>query len=309
RLLDMMEAIGSQIGQFIERLEAEQGLRNYARDVEVARTRAEDATRAKSEFLANISHELRTPMNAIIGMTELALGTSLTREQREYLNSIQSAAEALLVLVNDVLDFSKIEARKLRLENVVFQLRDVLADAMRVLGPRSQQKGIELACHVESNVPDILRGDPLRLRQVVVNLTGNAIKFTDHGEVVLRAWEATETGGIVEVHFSVQDTGIGISPGKQSIIFEAFSQADSSTTRRYGGTGLGLAISAELVGLMGGSISVDSEPGRGSTFHFTARFGVEHLEGNKATAIQHSLTDLPILIVDDNLTNRQILEE
>jgi two-component system sensor histidine kinase/response regulator len=212
--------------------------------------------------------------------------------------------------VNDVLDFSKIEARKLRLEHVVFQLRDVLTDAMRVLGPRAQQKSIELACHVESSVPDILRGDPLRLRQIVVNLAGNAIKFTDHGEVVLRAWKAAETSGIVEVHFSVKDTGIGISPEKQSMIFEAFSQADSSTTRRYGGTGLGLAISAELVGLMGGGISVESEPGHGSTFHFTARFGMEHAHGEeKPPAMQRSLTDLPILIVDDNLTNRQILEE
>src|SRR5262249_49611667 len=196
-----------------------------------------------------------------------------------------------------------------RLENVVFQLRDVLADAMRVLGPRSQQKGIELACHVESNVPDILRGDPLRLRQVVVNLTGNAIKLTEHGEVVLRAWEAAKTDGIVEVHFSVMDTGIGISPEKQSIIFEAFSQADSSTTRRYGGTGLGLAISAELVGLMGGVISVESEPGRGSTFHFTARFGIEDADDDKPSLTQRSLADLPILVVDDNLTNRRIIAE
>ncbi len=310
RLLEMMGAIGSQIGQFIERLEAEEGLRIYARDVEVARARAEDATRAKSEFLANISHEIRTPMNAIIGMTELAQSTSITREQREYLNAIQSSAEALLVLVNDVLDFSKIEARKLHLENVVFQLRDVLTDAMRVLGPRAQQKRIELACHVEASVPDILRGDPLRLRQVVVNLTGNAIKFTDHGEVVLRAWKAAESNGTIEVQFSVKDTGIGISPDKQSIIFEAFSQADSSTTRRYGGTGLGLAISAELVGLMGGAITVESEPGRGSTFRFSARFGVEQIDSDTPPpATQRSLTDLPILIVDDNLTNRQILEE
>src|SRR5215469_901836 len=308
RLLEMMGAIGSQIGQFIERIEAEEGLRVYARDVETARARAEDATRAKSEFLANISHEIRTPMNAIIGMTELAFGTSLSREQREYLSAIQSSAEALLVLINDVLDFSKIEARKLRLEQVVFQLRDVLTDAMRVLGSRAQQKGIELACHVEPSVPDILRGDPLRLRQVVVNLIGNAIKFTDHGEVVLHAWEGSETNGTVEVHFSVKDTGIGVSPEKQSMIFEAFSQADSSTTRRYGGTGLGLAISAELVGLMGGAISVESEPGHGSTFRFTARFGIGDADSDKPRTTQR-LADLPILVVDDNLTNRRIIEE
>jgi PAS domain S-box-containing protein len=308
-LLDMMGAIGSQIGQFIERLQAEEGLRVYARDVEIARARAEDATRAKSEFLANISHEIRTPMNAIIGMTELAQATSLTRDQGEYLNAIQSSAEALLVLVNDVLDFSKIEARKLRLENVVFHLRDVLTDALRVLGPRAQQKGIELVSHVESGVPDILRGDPLRLRQVVVNLTGNAIKFTEHGEVVLRAWKSAESDGTIEVQFSVKDTGIGISPDKQSVIFEAFSQADSSTTRRYGGTGLGLAISAELVALMGGAITLESEPGHGSTFHFSARFGVERPDAEVLPAAQRSLTDLRILIVDDNLTNRQILME
>ena len=308
-LLEMMSAIGSQIGQFIERKEAEDALRVYARDLEAARKRAEEATRAKSEFLANISHEIRTPMNAMIGMAELALETRITREQREYLNAIQSSADGLLSLVNDLLDFSKIEARKLQLDSVGFNLRDALEDTMRVLAPRADQKGLELACHIHRDVPDALMGDPLRLRQVVINLVGNAIKFTEHGEVVLRV--QAEPGGDDNalLRFSVADTGIGIPPEKQTVIFDAFSQADSSTTRRYGGTGLGLAISAQLVELMGGRISVESQPGRGSTFRFAARFELQGRGMEKSPARWRALTDLPVLIVDDNPTNRRILEE
>jgi PAS domain S-box-containing protein len=309
RLLDMMSAIGSQIGQFMERKEAEDALRVYARDLEIARKRAEEATRAKSEFLANISHEIRTPMNAMIGMTELALATRITREQREYLNAIQGSADALLTLVNDLLDFSKIEARKLQLDHVAFNLRDALEDTMRVLAPRAHQKGLELACHVHPDLPPTLVGDPLRLRQIVVNLVGNAIKFTEQGEVVLRGQAETNHNGDIQLHFSVADTGIGIPPDKQALIFEAFSQADSSTTRRYGGTGLGLAISAQLVELMGGSIWVESQPGRGSTFHFTARFEVQQPGMENLHSRWRTLTDLPVLIVDDNATNRRILEE
>lgn len=309
RLLEMMSAIGSQIGQFIERKEAEDALRVYARELEAARKSAEEGTRAKSEFLANISHEIRTPMNAMLGMTELALETRITREQREYLNAIRDSAEALLALVNDLLDFSKIEARKLQLDRVGFNLRDALEDTMRVLAPRAQQKGLELACHIHADVPDALRGDPLRLRQIVINLVGNAIKFTEHGEVVLRVQVDSLRNGNAQLRFSVTDTGIGIPAEKQAVIFEAFSQADSSTTRRYGGTGLGLSISAQLVELMGGGISVESRLGQGSTFHFTAGFEVQEPRMEKPLARWRTLTDLPVLIVDDNATNRRILEE
>src|SRR5215470_10602539 len=308
KLLEMMSAIGSQIGQFIERKEAEDALLVYARDLETARKRAEEATRAKSEFLANISHEIRTPMNAMIGMTELALETRINREQREYLNTIQGSANALLTLVNDLLDFSKIEARKLQLDHVGFDLRDALEDTLRVLAPRADQKGIELACQVHPDVPDALIGDPLRLRQIVMNLVGNAVKFTEHGEVVLRVNSESRSGSNTQLSFVVSDTGIGIPPEKQTVIFEAFSQADSSTTRRYGGTGLGLAIAAQLMELMGGRISVESQPGQGSTFHFTARFELQ-VPGVEKPPAPGTLTDLPVLVVDDNATNRRILHE
>jgi PAS domain S-box-containing protein len=315
-----------------ERKEAEETLASYARDLRITHTeledqaarlaqlvkeletskrRAEAATATKSAFLANMSHEIRTPLNAILGMTTLALGTKLSSEQQDYLTTVKGSAESLLEIVNDVLDFSKIEAKRLDLDHQAFDLRETVGDAAKVLAFRAAEKGLELACDITPEVPASLVGDAGRLRQILLNVLGNAVKFTDEGEVVLRVTTepADDEPGQSNLHFSVTDTGIGIPADKLEHIFEAFTQADSSTTRRFGGTGLGLAIARRLVELMAGRLWVESDVGRGSAFHFTVPFDAP---AGQALPIVHepkAIEGLRVLVVDDNATNRRILEK
>jgi len=277
----------------------------------LSRDKAEEGNRAKSEFLANMSHEIRTPMNGITGMTELALGTDLTAEQRDYLNTVKSSTDSLLTVVNDILDFSKIEAGKLDLDMVSFRLRARIEDTVKLVAVPARRKGLSVRCVIGPDVPEFVVGDPIRLGQILLNLTGNSIKFTEHGEVAVEVSVLALEADQVAVEFAVRDTGIGIPLDKQQTIFEAFSQADGSMTRRFGGTGLGLTISARLVAMMGGTLRVESRPGHGSCFRFTAHMQVDNRQVSPEPAAAPAMAAQPphalrILLAEDNAVNRKL---